>query len=202
MKWLSLFLLLALTAYPDTSAIKDVITGQKAFVSYKDESPGTTRKITVADLPAPFATKGVSNSPTVVAKPADAWPKAPEGFKVERYAEGLDYPREIKTAPNGDMFVAENHAGEVEVFRGISSDGKPVEKSTFATGLKNNFGIAFYPLGANPKWVYVGNTNSVVRFPYKNGDLKAMSRVEWPPPAGSSATIVSAGPEAFKSPFL
>jgi len=127
----------------------------------------------VADLPTPYATKGVSNSPTVVAKPADAWPKAPAGFKVERYAEGLDYPREIKTAPNGDMFVAENHSGEVEVFRGISSDGKPVEKSTFATGLKNNFGIAFYPLGANPKWVYVGNTNSVVRFPYKNGDLKA-----------------------------
>jgi glucose/arabinose dehydrogenase len=76
------------------------------------------------------------------------------------------------------MFVAENHAGEVLVFRGISKDGKPVEKSTFATGLKNNFGIAFYPLGANPKWVYVGNTNSVVRFPYKNGDLKASGPAE------------------------
>jgi glucose/arabinose dehydrogenase len=70
----------------------------------------------------------------------------------------------------------------VEVFRGISSDGKPLTKSTFATGLKNNFGIAFYPLGANPKWVYVGNTNSVVRFPYKNGDLKA---------SGPSETIVA-----------
>jgi len=203
MKWLSLFLLLALTAYPDTSAIKDVITGQKAFVSYKDESPGTTRKITVADLPAPFATKGVSNSPTVVAKPADAWPKAPEGFKVERYAEGLDYPREIKTAPNGDMFVAENHAGEVEVFRGISSDGKPVEKSTFATGLKNNFGIAFYPLGANPKWVYVGNTNSVVRFPYKNGDLKASGPAETivaelPAGGGHSTRDIAFSPDGTK----
>jgi glucose/arabinose dehydrogenase len=203
MKWLSLSLLVALAAYPDSSGIKNVITGQKAFVSYKDESPGTTRKITVADLPAPYATQGVSNSPTVVAKPADAWPKAPDGFKVERYAEGLNYPREIKTAPNGDMFVAENHSGEVLVFRGISSDGKPVEKSTFATGLKNNFGIAFYPLGANPKWVYVGNTNSVVRFPYKNGDLKASGPAETIVPAlpaggGHSTRDIAFSPDGSK----
>jgi glucose/arabinose dehydrogenase len=203
MKWLSLSLLLALAAYPDTSGIKDVITGQKAFVSYKDEKPGITRKITVADLPAPYATQGVSNSPTVVPKPADAWPQAPEGFKVERYAEGLNYPREIKTAPNGDMFVAENHAGEVEVFRGFSKDGKPLEKSTFATGLKNNFGIAFYPLGANPKWVYVGNTNSVVRFPYKNGDLKASGPAETivaelPAGGGHSTRDIAFSPDGSK----
>jgi glucose/arabinose dehydrogenase len=203
MKWLSLSLFLALAAYPDTSGIRDVITGQKAFVSYKDEKPGITRKITVADLPQPYATEGVSNSPTVVPKPSDAWPQAPEGFKVERYAEGLSYPREIKTAPNGDMFVAENHAGEVLVFRGISKDGKPVEKSTFATGLKNNFGIAFYPLGANPKWVYVGNTNSVVRFPYKNGDLKASGPAETivaelPAGGGHSTRDIAFSPDGSK----
>ena len=39
MKWLSLSLLFALAAYPDSSGIKNGITGQKAFVSYKDESP-------------------------------------------------------------------------------------------------------------------------------------------------------------------
>jgi glucose/arabinose dehydrogenase len=203
MKWLSLSFLLALAAYPDTSGIKDVITGQKAFVSYKDEKPGITRKITVADLPQPYATQGVSNSPTVVPKPSDAWPQAPEGFKVERYAEGLNYPREIKTAPNGDMFVAENHTGEVLVFRGISKDSKPVEKSTFATGLKNNFGIAFYPLGANPKWVYVGNTNSVVRFPYKNGDLKASGPAqtivaELPAGGGHSTRDIAFSPDGSK----
>ena len=178
MKWLGLAVLFAAAAFSDTSDIKDVVTGQKAFVSYKDEKPGVTRKITVADLPEPFATEGVSNGPKVVAKPADAWPIAPEGFKVERYAEGLDYPREIKTAPNGDMFVAENHSGKVLVFRGITSDGKAKQTSTFATGLKSNFGIAFYPLGDDPKWVYVGNTGSVVRFPYKKGDLKASGPAE------------------------
>jgi len=173
MKWLGLCLFVVVAVYADTSDIKNVITGQQAFVSYKDEKPGVTRKITVADLPKPYATKGVSNSPDVVARPDGAWPHAPNGFKVELYADGLDFPREIKTAPNGDMFVAENDKGEVLVFRGISKDGKPLQKSTFATGLNNNFGIAFYPLGADPKWVYVGNTDSVVRFPYKNGDLKA-----------------------------
>ena len=58
-------------------------------------------------------------------------------------------------------------------FRGVTKDGKPEQKSTFATGLKMPFGIAFYPPGNNPQWVYVGNTNSVVRFAYKNADLKA-----------------------------
>ena len=158
---------------PNDSDVKNVITGTAAFTSFRSESPGTFRKITVADLPAPFATKGVSNGPKVVGRPADAWPKAPQGFKVELYATGLPAPREIRRAPNGDLFVAESNAGRVEVFRGITSDGKPQQQSVFATGLRNNFGIAFYPLGNDPQWVYFGNTNSVVRYPYHNGDLKA-----------------------------
>ncbi|HLH04730.1 MAG TPA: sorbosone dehydrogenase family protein [Bryobacteraceae bacterium] len=150
-----------------------VITGQAAFHGFQGQKPGLFRKITVADLPAPYATKGVSNGPSVVARPADAWPKAPEGFKVELYAEHLDGPRKLLTAPNGDLFVAESDGNTVEIFRGISSDGKPGQKSTFATGLHQPFGIAFYPPGDNPQWVYIGNTDSVVRFPYHNGDLKA-----------------------------
>jgi glucose/arabinose dehydrogenase len=173
-------------AAPDISDVKSVTTGTKAFITYKDEKPGNFRKITVADLPQPYATKGVSNSPTVVAKPADAWPKAPAGFKVQLYAEGLAEPREIRTAPNGDLFVSESKTGEVEVFRGIGSDGKLQQKSTFATGLKNNFGIAFYPLGANPQWVYFGNTDSVIRYAYHNGDLKA---------SGAPETVIASLPE-------
>ncbi len=160
-------------ARPDESNVKNVITGQAAFHSYKDEKPGIFRKITVADLPQPFATKGASNGPDVVAKPADAWPQAPRGFKVELYADQLAGPREIRRAPNGDLFVAETDASTVEVYRGITSDGKPQQKSLFASGLKGNFGIAFYPPGNNPQWIYIGNTDSVVRLPYRNGDLKA-----------------------------
>ncbi len=157
---------------------KTILTGEKAFADYHTVQPGVFRKVTADALPKPFATKGVSNGPTVVAKPADAWPKAPQGFKVELYASGLDYPRLIRRAPNGDLFVAETQKGELKIFRGITKDGKPEQTSTFATGLHQPFGIAFYPAGSNPKWIYVGNTNSVVRIPYKNGDLQATGKPE------------------------
>lgn len=154
------------------------VTGQDAFTNYQKEKPGLLRKITVADLPQPFATKSSSNGPHVVAQPEGAWPQAPEGFKVERYAEGLDGPREIRKAPNGDLFVAEMDSGKIRVFRGVTKDGKPEKASVFATGLPDPFGIAFYPPGKNPKWVYIGNTISVVRFPYHNGDLEATGKSE------------------------
>jgi len=85
----------------------------------------------------------------------------------------LDNPRLIRTAPNGDLFVAESRPGRIKVFRGITKDGKPEKVEIFAAGLRQPFGIAFYPLGPNPKYVYVANTDSVVRFPYENGDLEA-----------------------------
>jgi glucose/arabinose dehydrogenase len=156
-----------------------VITGQAAFTDYSQEHPGTMRKITVADLPEPYATQSVDNGPDVVARPAGAMPEAPAGFKVELYATDLKNPRLIRTAPNGDLFVVESepdrsgNSGTVIVFRGVDASGKPKQVSTFATGLKQPFGLAFYPLGPNPKWIYIGNTDSVVKFPYKNGDLKA-----------------------------
>ena len=150
-----------------------VLTGQAAFTDYSKEAPGVRRKLTVADLPAPYATKSVDNGPNLVKRPDNAWPKAPAGFKVDLYATGLNQPRLIRTAPNGDLFVAMSYENKVMVFRGIDANGKPKEVSTFAENLSQPFGIAFYPLGPNPHWVYIGNTDSVVRFPYKDGDLKA-----------------------------
>jgi len=61
----------------------------------------------------------------------------------------------IRTAPNGDLFVAESKPGRIKVFRGISEDGKAERVEIFASGLKQPFGIAFYPLGANPKYVFL-----------------------------------------------
>ncbi len=109
----------------------------------------------------------------MVARPANAWPQAPLGFKVQQYATGLNQPRLIRTAPNGDFFVAETDDGDIRVFRGIDSAGKPMQVAVFARGLKEPYGIAFYPQGPDPQWVYIGNTDSVVRFPYHNGDMKA-----------------------------
>jgi glucose/arabinose dehydrogenase len=147
------------------------------FTDFRYESPGTSRKITVADLPQPYATKSAGNAPQLVARPADAWPKAPPGFEVQLFATGLDNPRLLRTAPNGDVFVAETKAGRITVFRGITADGRPKETNAYATGLNKPFGIAFYP-AEHPQWIYVGNTDAVVRFAYKDGDLQATGKPE------------------------
>ena len=158
-----------------------LITGPAAFIDFRSMNAGTFRKITPADLPKPYATGSASNAPTLVPRPAGRWPQVPAGFKVDLYATDLNGPRQIRLAPNGDAFVAESRAGQIRVLRGRGADGKPVQISVFATGLRQPYGIAFCPLGANPQWVYIGNTNAIVRFAYRNGDLKA---------SGSAETVV------------
>ena len=143
------------------------------FTDFRYEKPGTVRKITVEDLPKPFATQSAGNGPHVVARPDNVWPQAPPNFKVQLYATGLENPRLIRTAPNGDFLVAETSKGQIMLYRGITPDGKPKLSSVFASGLNEPFGIAFYPAGPNPQWLYIGNTDSVVRFAYKNGDTEA-----------------------------
>jgi glucose/arabinose dehydrogenase len=157
----------------DNASSKSVLTGQAAFTDYLHESPGTRRHVTAADLPAPAPSESIDNGAHIVPRPDNAWPVAPKGFKVELYATGLDNPRLIRTAPNGDIFLAESQTNKIKVFRGVGPDGKAKQVSEFATGLNLPFGINFYPAGPNPKWVYVGNTDGVVRFPYQNGDLVA-----------------------------
>jgi glucose/arabinose dehydrogenase len=157
---------------------KQVLTGQNAFTDAAHESPGTRRHLTTADLPAPAPDQSVDNGADMVSRPANAWPQAPKGFKVEQYATNLENPREMRTAPNGDIFLAESEAGKIVVFRGVDKDGHPQQKSEFATGLHQPFGIAFYPLGPNPKYIYIGDTDAIVRFPYHNGDLKAAGTMQ------------------------
>ena len=159
-------------ASPTASALKDP-PPHPPFTDFRYEAPGTTRKITVNDLPEPFATSSADNGAQLVARPENVWPVAPAGFKVELYAAGLDNPRWLRTAPNGDIFLAESSAGRIRVFRGMTGDGKPEQMQVFAEGLKRPYGIAFYPPGPNPQWIYIGNTDQVIRFPYHNGDLRA-----------------------------
>jgi glucose/arabinose dehydrogenase len=151
---------------------------QAPFTDYRHEQPGAIRKITVADLPEPYQTKSSDNRPHLVARPADAWPKTLPGFTVTQFATGLQNPRLIRRAPNGDLFVAESEPGQIRVLRGIGADGKAQTVEVFATGLTQPFGIACYPPGPDPQYIYVGNTGSVVRFPYRNGDLKARGAAE------------------------
>jgi hypothetical protein len=104
--------IVAARAVPQSADSRTLLTGQAAFATAELEKPGIFRHITVADLPAPFATPSATNQSNIIPRPANAWPQA------------------------------------------------------------------FYPPGPNPQYVYVGNTNSVVRFPYANGDLKARGPAE------------------------
>ncbi|MGA7755260.1 MAG: PQQ-dependent sugar dehydrogenase [Candidatus Sulfotelmatobacter sp.] len=175
-----------------TASIKDP-SPQAPFTDFRYEKPGTVRKITVADLPEPFATKSSSNGPSVVARPNDAWPVALPGFKVELFATGLENPRWMRTAPNGDIFLAEMEPGKIMVFRGMTGDGKPEQTAVFAEGLKHPYGIAFYPPGPDPQWIYIGDESELLRFPYHNGDLKASGasqHIADLPPSGHNTRAV------------
>ncbi|MBY0513389.1 MAG: sorbosone dehydrogenase family protein [Gemmataceae bacterium] len=170
-------LLLIASAAPGQGPTK-TLTGPDALGDWTTDAPGVRRKIAIADLAKPFDTPSAKNHPKVVKRPDGAWPKAPPGFRVTEFATGLTQPRVITRAPNGDLFVAESSANRVRVLRDADGDGKPELSEVFAAGLNRPFGIAFYPLGAEPKYVYVGNTDSVVRFPYTNGDTKASGPAE------------------------
>lgn len=149
-----------------------LLTGRAAFVDWQQSSPGTQYHIRASDLPKPFATPSAANAPAVTARPADAKPRVMRGFQVTAFAGGLVRPRVIRVAPDGNIFVADSGAGEIHVYR-MAKNGGVARHEVFARGLDRPYGIAFYPPGPHPRYVYVGNTGSVVRFAYHDGDMKA-----------------------------
>ncbi len=154
------------------------IRPKDALGDWTTDAPGVRRKLTLADLSSPYETPSVRNHPRVVRRPEGAWPKAPEGFEVTEFTTALTEPRVIVRAPNSDLFLAESRANRIRVFRDADGDGKPEVNEVFATGLSRPFGIGFYPSGTEPKYLCLGNAGSVVRFPYRNGDVKATGTAE------------------------
>ncbi|HVU50754.1 MAG TPA: PQQ-dependent sugar dehydrogenase [Polyangia bacterium] len=139
--------------------------------------PGMSHRVRVQDLPRPNATPAARNDARRVPRPPGAWPQVPEGFRVSLFAQDLPEPRELRTAPSGDVFV-NNKRGEILVLRGRDARGAAKERATFAAGLDMPFGMAFYPTGAAPAWLYVGDTDALVRFRYAAGDLQARAAPE------------------------
>jgi glucose/arabinose dehydrogenase len=155
-----------------------MLVGSDAFTDWRRDRPGTSRLIRPADLPEPAIAEDVDNQAEVVPLPDGEKPLVPDGFEVEMVADGFQQPRVVRTAPNGDLFVADSKANEVRVLRMEEGSPTVAENAVFASGLNQPYGIAFYPLGDNPEWVYVANADGVVRFPYKSGDLEASSGPE------------------------
>jgi len=171
-----------------------LLTGKAALGDWKSDAPGVRRKITIADLPPPSSNILAINRARVVSRPAGVPLRVPPGFKIELYAEGFRDPRFLLTAPNGDLFVVESRPNQIKVLRDTNGDGKPDLNETFAErDLNKPFGIAFYPPGDDPQFLYVANTDGVIRFPYRNGDLKARG------PAEQLAARLSGGAARLRS---
>ena len=136
-------------------------------LDWRKDAPGVRHLVTVADLPQPFATNSAGNGAQYVAPADDFLPKVPAGFTVSLFSKDLEGPRNMRTAPNGDLYVVESGKGRISVFR--NRGGKlSATRATFAEGRKDGlnqpFGIAF-----RDNYVYVANAGSVVRIPIAGG---------------------------------
>lgn len=161
------------------SATDEAATQKKVRTpgDWENDAPGVKHRIEIAQLPKPYMTESAGNGPKLLPRPAAAELAVPAGFKVSLFASGLSGPRLLRTAPNGDVFIAETRQGRIRVLRAGDGKESPAENTIFASGLHGPFGIAFYPT-KEPRWVYVGLLNSVVRFPYHAGDQVAAGPAE------------------------
>jgi glucose/arabinose dehydrogenase/cytochrome c2 len=137
-----------------------------------NDKPGRVHRVDLAALPAPFATGSAVNFPTVVPRPANGELQVPAGFRVEIFATGLQAPRNMVIAPNGDIFITETTSNRISVMRPSPDHSRADSITVYAQGVVQPLGMAFYP-ATNPQWLYVAEMNRVVRYPYSVGDTIA-----------------------------
>lgn len=122
-----------------------------------------------SDLPPPNPAEDAVNPPRVVPRPPGAQLIMPPGFSVDTFAEGdFREPRWLALAPNGDVFLSDARAGKIIVLRDANKDGVAEQRFTFVEGMKQPFGMAFWK-----NYLYIGNTDAVLRFTYKPGQTQA-----------------------------
>jgi glucose/arabinose dehydrogenase len=154
------------------------LTGAAAYGDWHSDVPGVVRHFTPDAMPAPYSSSSAHRSPSVVPRPAGATLHVPPGFEVDLFASGLEGPRTLRVAPNGDVFMAESDAGRLRILRTKPDASARPQSYVFADGLAYPFGIAFWPPGPDPRFVYVAQIDRVVRFPYRAGDLRPRGNPE------------------------
>jgi glucose/arabinose dehydrogenase len=153
--------------------------GTAAFGGWQAAAPGVVRLIRPTDMPAPYATSSARSGPRLVKRPADATPRVPPGFTVQAFATGLDIPRQMRLAPNGDIFLTESGAKRIRIIRAAAGAATSPSPGIFADHLPYRpYGIALWPPGPQPRYVYVATEGKVLRYPYHVGDLKAAGTPE------------------------
>lgn len=141
-------------------------TQPKNIVRTEPRTP-TPIRITLSNLPKPFASESASKPPTVVPIPANPTLQVPPGFVVNIFADGLDAPRWLALTPTGDVLVTETRQNRILLLRDTKGDGVADVKKTFASAtneLNRPFGMAF-----TGNSFFLGNTDAVLRFPYSKG---------------------------------
>ena len=175
----ALILLPASLIAADSKEKKQVLTGKGAFTDAAHESPGTRRHLTAADLPAPAPDQSVDNGPTVVRASEGRLAQGARGIQggTLRHRSGQParaaHRSQWRHLP-GRKRDRQNHA----FFAVWMRRGRRSRRRYSPLACNEPFGIAFYPLGPNPQYLYVGDTDQIVRFPYHNGDLKATGTMD------------------------
>jgi glucose/arabinose dehydrogenase len=134
---------------------------------------GERIRVDPAGLPPPSATRSVSNAPRIVARPPDAAPKAPPGFRVGLFRAGLSHPRHLVVAANGDVLLAEPGEDQITLLRDTDGDGRADLVQPFIEDLDRPHGLAIHG-----GYLYVADTVRVSRVPYVAGDLKPRGPIE------------------------
>lgn len=143
--------------------------------------------------------------PTIHVATAVGWsgggkPVAAKGLAVEAFASGLEHPRWLYRLPNGDVLVAESNspprkvggitgmvmdslmkqagadvpsANRITLLRDTDGDGVADQRSVLLSGLNSPHGMALVG-----DWLYVADTDALLRFPYKPGDTRITARPE------------------------
>jgi glucose/arabinose dehydrogenase len=158
------------TAYPQTptpqpqeQAAETAQTQTRDLISTQPLTPEPIR-ITLEDLPQPFATNSASKPPHVVPIPENPTLNVPSGFQVNVFADNLDRPRWLALTPQGDVLVTETRANRIRLLRDEDGDGVAEVRQTFAdasNGLDIPFGMTF----AGDSF-FLGNSAEVRRYPY------------------------------------
>ncbi|HEX6124487.1 MAG TPA: sorbosone dehydrogenase family protein, partial [Pyrinomonadaceae bacterium] len=134
----------------------------------------TIHRVDAATLPPPFETKSAVRASKRIPQPADAKLYLPRGFKINVFADGnFREPRWMALAPNGDVFLADSRANSIIVLRDKNKDGVAEERFVFSDKLSQPFGMAFHK-----DWLYVANTDAVVRLKYRSGQTTAAGEPE------------------------
>jgi glucose/arabinose dehydrogenase len=159
-------------------------------------APGLRAQVTNGkkpELPPPFASKSATNPAEEGKPPKGFLPTVPQGFKINIFAADFKGPRWMVIAPNGDVFLADTAGGKVVVLRDPQHTGSAQVNEVFASGLREPYGIVFHD-----DYVYVGDTDALLRFKYDAKTSKRQGEAEHLmdlPTGGHSTRSLSMAPD-------